>query len=145
MTRAFGFDGDSAAYESLERAVLADVAAKKRASVERRASQDTDEAKKMSRKERKAAAAAEEAEGGGASSAGRKKSIGEKVANFVFNGGRSSKMQSRGEERVGDSKGGILRGDTGVVTVVEGEGEQQRQGGLGLGIGHRKKNDGVVR
>jgi hypothetical protein len=39
----------------------------------------------------------------------RKKSIGEKVANVLFNGGRSAKAQQWGEERVGMESGKIVK------------------------------------
>ena len=104
MTRAFGFDGDSAAHEALERKVREDEAAKRQASEsaarERRASMGLPEDEHKTRSDKKKERDADPA---------RKKSIGEKVANFVFNGGRSSKAQNWGEERIGNADGRVER------------------------------------
>ncbi|KPI36657.1 uncharacterized protein AB675_10036 [Cyphellophora attinorum] len=145
MPRAFGFDGDSAMYESLERKVLADEAARKKSLAETSAdpstittsSHNSNDKRRLSNpfsaksrsKDSKATStttvltetsnatapelltsptrrAANDNEAG-LSSANSKKSVGEKVANFLFNGGRRSRQQQWGEQRVGMSDGHV--------------------------------------
>jgi hypothetical protein len=62
----------------------------------------------------------------------RKKSIGEKVANVLFNGGRSAKAQHWGEERVGTESGKTVKVDRNK------EGEQEGA------ILHKTGSGGIV-
>ena len=159
MPRAFGFDGDSAYHESLEAAVRASEAKRREekeiAEKERRKSLGLPEdGKSLSlrpsnrtkarnlartrrallnylvmtepktrsdkRKEKKADPA-------------RKKSVGEKVSNFLFNAGRPSKAQKWGEERVGMGDGEILKVRQGSGEIgSELRGQNERAGGRGL-------------
>ena len=99
MPRAFGFDGDSAYYESLEKKVLADeqkrLETEAEAVKERRRSLGLPDNEKMSRKDKKVINDA----------SGRKKSFGEKAANLLFNGGRRSKLEGRQRNQVGNGNG----------------------------------------
>ena len=99
MPRAFGFDGDSAYYESLEKKVLADEQKRRETEAEavkeRRRSLGLPEDEKLSRKEKKIL---KDASGG-------KKSFGEKSANLLFNGGRRSKLEERQRNEVGLGNG----------------------------------------
>jgi hypothetical protein len=62
--------------------------------------------------------------------------VGEKVANFVFNAGRSSKMQRWGEERVGLGDGEVKRVDREREGVeIEGQGEGEGQHGVAREVG----------
>ena len=101
MPRAFGFDGDSAYYESLSTAVRkseADKAAAEEATRrERRASMGLPEDENLSKKDQKKAR--EEREG--------KKTVGEKVANFLFNAGRGDKVEDWQRERIGQADGEV--------------------------------------
>lgn len=107
MPRAFGFDGDSAYYESLAAKVRADEAAKKAATIEaareRRRSMGLPEDEHMSRKDRKAVEKVDP------DRKQRKKSVGEKIANFVFNAGRPEKIEQRQVERIGVADGEIRK------------------------------------
>lgn len=99
MPRAFGFDGDSAYYESLEKKVLADEQKRRETEAEavkeRRRSLGLPEGEKLSRKDKKILEDA----------TGRKKSFGEKAANLLFNGGRRSKLEERQRNQVGNGNG----------------------------------------
>ena len=101
MPRAFGFDGDSAYYESLSAAVRKSEADKATAAEatarERRVSLGLPEDEKLSKKDRKKSKEASEG----------KKSIGEKMANFVFNGGRRHKVEDWQRERIGQADGEV--------------------------------------
>ena len=129
MPRAFGFDGDSAYHESLRTAVLASEAQKQSeraiAERERRVSlglpaEEEQKKRRFSLRKKSTSAPAD------AGSAGEKKSMGEKVSNFVFNAGRSTKAQRWGEERVGLGDGEVVRFREG------GDGERgARRGELG--------------
>ena len=103
MPRAFGFDGDSAYYESLSAAVRKSEADKEAAAEatrrERRTSlglpENEKQSKKDKRKEREASAG--------------KKSIGEKVSNFVFNAGRRHKVEDWQRDRIGQADGEVSK------------------------------------
>jgi hypothetical protein len=101
MPRAFGFDADSAYYESLAAAVRkseADKAAAAEATARtRRASMGLPEEEKRSKKDAKKIK--KESRG--------KKSISEKVANFVFNGGRRHKVEDWQRDRIGRADGKV--------------------------------------
>lgn len=121
MPRALGFDGDSAYAESLEQAVRASEAQKREEQAEaersRRASMGLPEGEHKSRKDRKKERDADPA---------RKKSVGEKVANFLFNGARSHKAQDWGEGRVGVEDGRVLRKESlGKVNAPAGHGRAE--------------------
>ena len=101
MPRAFGFDGDSALYESLETAVRKSEADKEAAQEatrrQRRASMGLPEEEKMSRKEKKQEKEAREG----------KKTFGEKLANLVFNAGRPEKVEDWQRHRIGQADGEV--------------------------------------
>jgi hypothetical protein len=92
MPRAFGFDGDSAHYESLCDKVLADMAAKTKA---------TEEAAKA---RRKSFGLPENEHGKPAKDLKWKKSVGEKTINFLWNGNRSEEREIRQTSKVGGLK-----------------------------------------
>lgn len=93
MPRALGFDGDSAYYESLRTKVLADEEAKKlaneEAAQERRKSLGLPEEEHQSRKHKDPE---------------RKKSIGEKVMNFIWNGNRTEEREVKQAAIIGGLK-----------------------------------------
>ena len=101
MPRAFGYDGDSAYYESLSAAVRkseADKAAAEEATRrQRRASMGLPEEEKLSKKDQKKAKEAREG----------KKTVGEKFANFMFNAGRRHKAEDWQRERIGQADGEV--------------------------------------
>ena len=107
MPRAFGFDGDSAYHESLRTAVLASEAQKQseRAAGERERRVSLGLPAEEEQKKRRFSLRKKSID----KSAGEKKSMGEKVSNFVFNAGRSTKAQRWGEERVGLGDGEVVR------------------------------------
>jgi hypothetical protein len=146
MPRAFGFDGDSAMYESVERKVLADEAARKKSlaetsadpsnntttsiqnSCDKRRLSNPFSAKSRSKDSKTTPTNTDLLDNSNATSpelltspttgaanddeaalspANTKKSVGEKVANFLFNGGRRSRQQQWGEQRVGMSDGHV--------------------------------------
>jgi hypothetical protein len=77
VPRAFGFDGDKSYYESLRDKVLADEAAKTKAT------------KKQPNRAARAFGLPENEHGKPAKDPERKKSVGEKVMKFLWNGNRS--------------------------------------------------------
>lgn len=97
MPQGFGFDGDTVGYAALKKKVLADearqMAEKEEAARARRQSLGLSEDEHKSRHQKKKER--EEIEG--------KKSFGEKIANFIFNGGRPETLETWQEQR-GPSK-----------------------------------------
>lgn len=61
----------------------------------------------------------------------RRKSVSEKLANLLFNGGRSSKTQMKGEEKVGWGSGAVVRERERGSNGEEGKLEGERRGSSG--------------